>query len=186
MAGTTTNLIQGAGILYTGAFGATEPADTSVGTAPASGDWTDVGFTKDGVSLSYSPTFSELEVDQIMDVVERRITRREFRVSTNMAEVTLDNLNLALNGSVSSTGVGYESFEPEAAADATSPTYVALIFDGLAPGTDKMRRFIVRKALNVSDVEVVYQKDEQTVLAVEFHAHYVSSAIKPWKIVDEA
>lgn len=181
--GTVTNLIQGAGVLYVGDFGATEPADSAVNSVPASADWTDVGYTSDGVELSIAQEYSELEVDQLVDIPGRRLVKREFVITTNLAEATLNNLSFALNNSVPTTGSGFESLEPDA-YDGGEPRYRALIFDGYAPDGLR-RRVIVRRALQSADTTFAYQKDEQTVFSVEFHAHYVSSSIAAWKIVDE-
>ena len=184
MAVTTTNLIQGPGTLYTGAFSAVEPADTAVNTVPAASAWTDVGGTQDGVKLKVGQTFSELEVDQIVDIPGRRLTKREFTIETNLAEPTIDNLAIALNDSTVATGSGFKSLEPINTTSATQPTYRALIMDGYSP-TSKRRRVIVRKALSSDDIEFAYMKDKQTVYTVNFSGHYVSSSIAPFKIVDE-
>lgn len=186
MAVTTSNLILGPGTLYTGDFGATEPADTAVATAPDVA-WTDAGGTQDGVELAVNQEYTELEVDQIVDVPERRLTKREATLKTNLAEATLENLAVALNGgTIASGGTGataYKSLTPTASTSAHQVTYKALLFDGFAPA-GKPRRVIVRKALSTDNVEFAYKKDEQTVFTVMFSAHYVSASIAPFKIVD--
>lgn len=186
MAVTATNLIQGPGTLYVGDFGETEPADTAVASAPG-GDWTDVGGTQDGVRLTVNQEYTELEVDQVVDVPGRRLTKRDMQVATNLAEPTLDNLVYALNGgAVTSGGTGgtaYEAYDPAMDTAATQPTYRALLFDGYAPN-GKVRRVIVRKVLSTESVETAYKKDEQTLFPVTFSAHWVSSSIKPFHIVD--
>ena len=45
MSVTATNLCLGPGTLYTGAFGAAEPADADVNTTPEVSAWTDLGGT---------------------------------------------------------------------------------------------------------------------------------------------
>lgn len=179
---TTTNLIQGPGVLYTGLTTAVEPADTAVATAPGAG-WTDVGGTLDGVTMTVNNEFSELAVDQIIDVPGRRQTKRELTLQTNMAEPTLENLSIAMNSGAVSTGVGFKSLEPAFDTSATQPNYKSLILDGYAPASLR-RRVIVRKSLSTDNVEFAYKKDEQTVLAVTFSAHYVSASVAPFKIVD--
>ncbi len=64
MAITATALVQGPGYLFRGAFGATEPADSAVGTTPPASSWTDVGATTDGVTLEVEQEFNQLRVDQ--------------------------------------------------------------------------------------------------------------------------
>jgi hypothetical protein len=188
--GTVSNLIQGVGELYSGAFGATEPAATAIATTPASATWTDVGFTTGGVRLTYTPTYSELSVDQVVDDVGRRLTRREFTISTSMAEATLANLSLVTNDvGATSTGTGYEELTPSIdPGPEDEPTHKALIFDGFAEGfsggTHFRRRVVGRRMLQTGAWELGYMEDNQTVLAVEWRAHFVSSSIAPWQIID--
>lgn len=183
MAVTATNLAQGPGTLYTAAFGATEPADTAVNTTPPASTWTDLGGTVDGIKFSVDQTYSELDVDQLVDRVGSRLTKRDFMIETSLAEVTRENLSLALNGGTSASGSGYKSFEPSYATSATQPTYVALLMDAYAENSYR-RRVIVRKSLSVDATEAAYTKDKQTVFPVKFAAHYVSSVIPPVHIVD--
>lgn len=187
------NLIQGVGYLYIATFGATEPADNALGDAPPSGDWTNLGFTMDGVTLNVTQEYSQLTVDQLADEVDSRIISRQFRISTNLAEATLESLNYALNSNgvltpdntaASASGSGTDKFEPSEGLTSTAPTYKALIFDGVAP-SGLVRRVIVRRALQVGEIEVEYKKDGQTVFPVEFAAHYVSPSVRPYKIVDQ-
>jgi hypothetical protein len=184
MSVTVTNLAQGPGTLYTGAFGAAEPADSAVNTTPAASAWTDRGGTDGGVKLVMTQTFSELKVDQIVDSPGRRLVKRDFNIQTNLAEVTLENLALAMNGGTAASGSGFKTLTPETASSATQPNYIGAILDGWAPN-QKRRRVIARKVLNISNVESAYQKDAQTFVPVDFAAHYVSNVIAPFYIQDE-
>jgi hypothetical protein len=185
MSVTTTNLVLGPGKLYTGAFGATEPADSAVNTTPQASAWTDVGGTMGGLTVEVAQTYTELDVDQIVDSVGRRLTKREISVTTSMAEPTLVNLNLILNGGTTASGGNWSSFEPLTTTSATQPTYVALIVDGWAPGGAFNRRAIVRKCLSTAKTDFLYAKDKQDVFACTFSAHYVSAAIAPVHWVDQ-
>lgn len=180
----TDNLIMGAGELYTAPVGTTEPDDSAVGTPPGV-DWNNAGYTKDGVSITYTPTYTPLEVDQEIDVPAFRLTSRDVKIVTNLAEVTLDKISFALNNdSAPATGAGYEAIEFEDRAAALVPTGTALIFDGIAPG-DKVRRVIARKAVSLSGITIAYKKAEQTVLSVEFTLLAPGGGVKLGKIVDE-
>ncbi|HEY0774148.1 MAG TPA: hypothetical protein VGD51_08710 [Nocardioidaceae bacterium] len=187
MSVTVTNLIQGAATLYNGAYGtATEPADSAVNTAPpASGGWTDCGGTNDGVTLSIGQEFAELEIDQVIDVPARRQTKRDVQIQTNLAEGTLANLKLALNGGTSASGTGYESYTPTDGLTNTEPDYSAVILDGLAPESMR-RRVIGRKVLNTENVESAYKKDGQWLIPVAFATHWISASTAPYHVVDAA
>lgn len=184
MSVTTTNLIQGPATLYKGAYGATEPADTAVNTTPPASSWTDLGGTQDGAKLAVDQTYSELEVDQITLRVGSRLTKQDFTIETSLAEATLENLSLSLNGGTAASGAGYKSFEPNVASSATQPNYFAIILDGYAPN-QYTRRVIGRRMLNTDSTELAYTKDKQTLIPVKFAGHYVSSVIAPFHIVDQ-
>ena len=64
------------------------------------------------------------------------------------------------------------------------PNYRMLLFDGLAP-SGFVRRVLVRRVLQIGNIGIPYQKDGQTMFPVEFHGHYVSSSVAPFKVVDQ-
>lgn len=184
MAIDVTNLIAGPGKLLTGTFGATEPADSAVNAAYSGSAFTDVGATQDGVTLNVEAEYLELEVDQIIDTPGRRQTKRDLKVATNLAEPTLDNLKLTLNGGTVTASGSYSTYDPDDTTAATQPNYKAVLFEGYAPRG--FRRWVfVRKVLSVESVEAPYKKDGQVLFPVTFAAHYVSSSIKPFRLVDQ-
>ena len=173
---TSTNLIQGPATLYTGIFGATEPA--TVATAPATG-WTDVGGTKDGVELGINDEYAVLDVDQIIYEVARRRTKRIVTVKTSLAEATLTNLALAIANAAPVANV----LTADDGLAAFAPAYGAVLLDGIAAGGFR-RRVIVRKTLPTDSVGVAYKKDGQTLIPVTWTAHWVSASIAPFIITD--
>ena len=185
MSVTATNLTQGPATLYSGLFGAVEPTDALVNAVPPASSWTDVGGTDGGVKLTVAQTYTELDVDQVVDRLGSRLTKRDFTIETTMAEPTLANLSLALNGGTSASAAGYASFDPSFASSATQPTYKAMLFDGWAPGGAFNRRVILRKTLSTDTTELDYTKDKKTMYAVKFSGHYVSASISPLHVVDQ-
>lgn len=195
MTANVVNLVQGPATIFIGAFGATEPLNGNVNSTPQASAWTDLGGTTDGVTLSINQEYKELEVDQVVDVPGRRLTKRDMSVKTNMAEPTLQNLLYALNdvngGSLGASGAGFSGYyEPAFTDSATQPTYRALLVWGWAPGssgaTSKRRMVILRKVLSTDNVEFAYKKDDQTVFSATWSVHYVDGATAPFKIVDQA
>lgn len=188
MAAVVTNLIQGPGTLHHAPFGTAEPLDTDIREAPGVG-WTDVGGTLGGVEVEIAQEFSELEVDQVVDRAGSRLTKRDTSFSTQLAEPTLENLKLGMNGGTITEGGtpgtdGWRKLTPDTASSVTQPDYNALLFDGWAP-EQLRRRIVVRKVLNLESVSFAYKKDEQTVLSVQFNAHYVDDSTAPYIYVDE-
>lgn len=200
MTANVVNLVQGPATVFIGTFDGTtarEPANSAVNTTPNTSAWTDLGGTNDGVSLSINQEYKELEVDQVVDIPGRRLVKRDMSAKTSLAEPTLANLLYALNdvngGSLGASGAGFSGYyEPAFTDSATQPTYRALLLWGWgaginAAGTTSKRRMVhLRKVLSSDNVEFAYKKDDQTVFTVTWSVHYVSSAIAPFKLVDEA
>ena len=183
MSVTTGNLALGPGQLYVGDFGATEPEDSAVNDTPASSGWTDVGATLGGIALAVNKTYTELECDQLTMTPESRLTGETVTLKTRLAEATLTNLKLALNSDgTSDSGSGFETYEPADQDSSNEPTYKAIIFDGYGAGGYR-RRVIVRKVLNTEEIPIESSKDGQQAFNVTLKAHYVSSAIMPYKII---
>lgn len=189
MAVSITNLTMGPGEVFWGAFGAAEPTNTEVSNripnTAVSAAWTDLGGTNGGVTVELSLDYTELEADQVVDVIARRLTKREMKINTSLAETTLENFRIANNGGTITTGSGFKTYDPTLDTSATAPTYIALIFDGVNGDTSKRRRVIARRVLSVAGIGQEYSKDSQTLFPVEFACHYVSSTVAPFKYVDQ-
>lgn len=185
-------VLMGAGTLYTGDYsltGANEPLLAAVNTTPQASAWADAGYTNDGITVSWNQEFAEMEVDQVADLIGRKMVKRDVQVKANLAEATLENLVMALNSGTVTTGSGYKYFDPEYDGDELQPGYKALIFDGYAPasaaGVTKRRRLICRKVLSIENVETAYKKGDMTLIPVTFGCHYVSTTLSPYRIIDE-
>lgn len=185
---TVTNLTLGPGELFRGVFGATEPTDADIdneiSNTSVSGSWSDMGGTQGGITLELNQEYTELEVDQVVDIPGRRLTKREFKINTNLAEPTLENYKLASNGGEITTGANFRTYEPSMDNSGDTPEYSALIFDGFGPNSLK-RRVIARRVLNVATVGQEYMKDSQLLFPVEFSCHYVSAATRPFRYIDQ-
>jgi hypothetical protein len=180
MAVTTINLIQGPATGRIAPFGATEPvAGATAATVAPAAAWVDFGGTTDGVTVNIEQEWSEMEVDQLVDTPESRLTKRGFTIETNMAEATLANLKIGLNGGTLTAG----EFEPADVNSSNRPDYFAIMLDGAGEGGFG-RRFIGRKMLSVEGVEFAYEKEDQTVFAVTFRGHYVSPSIRPFRVIN--
>lgn len=192
MAITPFNLVQGPATLYTGAFGATEPADSAVTSNPNSSVWTDVGGIADGtaVLLEIDLTYSEQGVDQLPMPVGARLTKHAVQITAALAEATLTNMTLSLNQlTTTSVQSGYTTLEPIIAQSSSQPTYTALMIDGWAPtlntGASARRRVILRKALSASKLALEYEKSKMAIYNTTWVGYYVSGSIQPWHVVDQ-
>jgi hypothetical protein len=183
----------GPATLYWGAFGSTEPLDSAVTSPPNSAVWTDVGSIADGTSvlLEVGLSYTDIGVDQLVDMVGSRLTKRSIQVTASLTETTLANWNLAMNQLTTSTAYsGYSTLDPVTATSASQPTYTALIIDGWAPttGTSETscrRRIIVRKCISASKLDQEFEKSKPATFSTTWTAYYVSSGIAPFHICDQ-
>ena len=86
--GVVTNLLAGIGTVYTAPVGEALPADDDVDSgiiAPA-GNWVATGFTQDGCTAEYSPTFEDVIVDQHKAAVDTILTAEAGSVAFTLAE----------------------------------------------------------------------------------------------------
>lgn len=186
-------VLQGAGRMYTGTFSATaanEPSLAAINSAPQASAWTYTGFTSDGITFTVDQSFSEMRVDQVADRVGTKLTERQVSLQANLAEATLSNLTLGMNGGTITTAAAYSYYEPVYDGTELQPTYIAVMFDGYAPssaaGVSKRRRIIIRKAISTENIEAAYKKDSLTLVPVTFTSHYVSDTVAGFRIIDEA
>lgn len=177
------NLVWGPGDLYVADFGAVEPLDTALNSLPDDAVWTYLGGTNGGATFTADLKYDRLDVDQIVERAGSRLTQADYTWATNLAELTLDNLALALNGPVPVSGDDSVSFEPATGSSATQPVYKAFLLDGWGPNSAR-RRTIVRKVLSVEKVDSAFKKDGQSFFPITFAGHYVSGSVKPFRIID--
>ena len=187
MATTVSNLVQGPANLYVADFGTSEASLTTLSslTAPVTAaGWRAVGGTTDGVTLTVEQEYSELEVDQVIDIPGSRLVKRSLTIETNLAELTLANFKTALNGGTIASDVdGVTTYTPIINPTTAEPDYIALVIDGVGP-EGKARRIIVRKALSTDSVEFAYNKEDQSVYSVTFTAHFVDGTTAPFIIIE--
>ena len=163
--GTPTNVSLGAGILYIGAVGVTEPTDL-VSAWPAG--WTQLGYTKDGSVFSYNLSTSDVEVAEELDPLLVVPTKRKISVKLALAELTASNLKRALNGGTITAGTGIVTFDPPAIG---TEQRTALGFQS----EDGKERWIYRKCLQTASMTVERKKaPNYSTIDAEFTLEVVS------------
>jgi len=187
------NICQGPAEVYWGVYGSTEPSPTAITSPPNSAIWTDVGGIADGTSvlLEVDLTYTEQGVEQLVDAVGARLTKRVTQLTMALGEATLQNIQLAQNQLATiSVNSGYSQLSPITASSATQPTYTALIIDGWAPTTgltesSARRRIILRKCLSSSKLDFEYEKTKPNVFNTTWAGYWVSSSVPPYDIFDQ-
>lgn len=183
----------GPATVYTGTFGATEPAYSAITSPPSSSVWTDVGATADGSSvlLEIEHTFTDISAEQLIDPIGARLSKRVIQVTVSLEEATLANMNLAMNQLATiSPGSGYSVLDPLTSITSVQPNYTAILIDGWAPttGTTEVeckRRMIIRKCLSSSKVDLEYEKTKAVLYNTTWTGYWVSSSIAPFEIIDQ-
>jgi hypothetical protein len=87
--------------VYKAPSGETFPAVDTIGYGTAwGGNWTNVGYTLTPVTLAYTQELFELEVEQITFPVKTLRVKETAQIETTLAELTGANLNLVLDGTL--------------------------------------------------------------------------------------
>jgi hypothetical protein len=176
------NVIVGYGYLYTAPKGTALP---SLATQPTPSTWatagfTEAGYTDDGVTITYTPTFKSIEVDESMSPVDIRLVGEKLEVSVKLAEATLLNLVASIAGatltetSTTSTLTLGNPANPDQGE-------IVLAFQGPAPqsipGTNTLGRvFVMFRAKASAAVSYHAQRKDKVVYNVKWEAMALSSA----------
>jgi hypothetical protein len=158
-------------------------------------DYTNVGYTSNGIELTFQPDFGEVQVDQVLDVA--RLFKQGMQVSlkTSFAEATLENLLVSvaakdedLTDLATATGIGAgsQSFDINSGELGDVPLERGIVAVG--PGTgdpqvDKERIYIGYRALSIESVTASAKRDAASMFDVTFRMLPLDSGMYG-KIVD--
>jgi hypothetical protein len=162
------------GVSYNTTLNAATPNKAGGVTAAA---YRNVGFTNNGLQISYQPTYDSVTVDQLLDTAKLFKSAMQVQISTEMAEGTLENV-LAVFGQKSSTltetGADLAAVDTlglEAGALGSAPTERQLIAIGQAPtasATETERVYYARRVLSVEQSQFSLARTAATTFPVTF------------------
>lgn len=185
--GTSTNIIVGAAALFVAdanlntttnaipSFVSTESYKSTLSSDP---DFTNIGYTMNGIELQFQPDFGEVQVDQILDVAKLYKQGMQVNLATAFAEATLENLLLATAGQDSDlTGTKTTSngrtLQLSAGDIGECPVERGIVAVG--PGTGDCedsgnieRVYVAYRALSIENVTVSAKRDEASMFEVSF------------------
>jgi len=183
--GTSTNIIVGAASLFVAdttldaaSLTAFESAKSFKDTLTNDADYTNVGYTMNGLELQFQPDFGEVQVDQILDVAKLYKQGMQVSLATSFAEATLENLLLALaykdsklTGTKSTSGG--RVLDLSAGDIGECPVERGLVAVGPGTGdcvnsTTVERVYTAYRALSIENVTVSAKRDEASMFAVNF------------------
>ena len=199
--GTSTNIIVGAAAFYVADTTLTPATLASfVGNASfkdtlsTNADYTNVGYTSNGLEMQFQPDFGEVSVDQVLDVAKLYKQGMQVNMATAFAEATLENLLIALafnadelTGTKSTSGG--QVLDLSAGDIGECPVERGLV--AIGPGTgdcansDQVERvYTAYRALSIENVTVSAKRDEASMFEVSFRLLPEDSSGSYGKIVD--
>ena len=199
--GTSTNIIVGAAALFVAdstltpntleTFVSSESFKT---TLSDEADYTNVGYTMNGLELQFQPDFGEVQVDQVLDVAKLYKQGMQVNLATAFAEATLENLLLALaysdtNLSGNKATSAGKVLNLSAGDIGECPVERAICAVG--PGTGDCadspyieRVYTAYRALSIENVTVSAKRDEASMFEVSFRLLPEDASGSYGKIVD--
>ena len=201
--GTSTNIIVGAAALFVADYKLTPTGGTAIpsfvssesykSTLSSDPDFTNVGYTMNGIELTFTPDFGEVAVDQVLDVAKLYKQGMQVTLATAFAEATLENLLLATAGKDSdltgtkNTSAG-RTLQLSAGNIGECPVERGIVAVG--PGTgdcdnDSVERvYVGYRALSIESVTVSAKREEASMFEVSFRMLPDDSTATYGKIVD--
>lgn len=189
------NIIVGAAQFWIGTAAAVKPAyaaNTSYNTTLSStANWRNVGYTTDGVEVSYSPEYTGVEVDQLLDDAKLFKTRQNLSINTTFAEATLENLLVVWgqsNSTLTSSGTGDTAVKDIVMVGGElgqAPAERQVIAVGNGPeksgaGYYNERTYHAARAISVEESSHALRRNEATTLPVSFRLLPQDSAQNPY------
>ena len=135
-------------------------------------DYTNVGYTSNGLELAFQPDFGEVAVDQLLDVARLFKQGMTVNLNTAFAEATLENLLVAIADNqdpVSASGA--TSIKMSAGDIGDVPLERGLVAVGPGSGSSlepKERIYVAYRALSIESVTVSAKRDEASMFEVSF------------------
>ena len=143
----------------------------------AGSKYRNVGFTNNGLQITYNPTYDSVTVDQLLDTAKLFKSAMEVMIATEMAEGTLENVLVVFGQkgeSLVSAGTGLtqtDTLKLEAGALGAAPTERQLIAVGQAPtadATSSERIYYGRRVLSVQQSQFSLARTQATTFPVTF------------------
>jgi hypothetical protein len=142
-----------------------------IGAATVYISGTDVGYTKGGVKIIFNPTYVDVKADQAVGTIKKARADETIRVMVPMLEPTLNRVRIAFdqpasNLSGSTLLLGYNN--------SCLVNQHQLILTGVGPSCTP-RMWVFQRCVSIGNVEYTMQRDQETVLNVEFECLKLSS-----------
>ena len=130
-----------------------------------------VGYTNNGLQITYNPTYDSVTVDQLLDTAKLFKSAMEVMIATEMAEGTLENVLVVFGQGQSTLTNSGATLGLEAGALGIAPTERQLIAIGQAPTTtsaNSERIYYARRVLSVQQSQFSLARNTPTSFPVTF------------------
>ena len=165
-----------AGVAFADGVSYTDTLNTAA--VAANPKFRNVGFTNNGLQITYNPSYGSVTVDQLLDTAKLFKESMEVMIATEMTEGTLENI-LAVFGQGSGTldrGSDVDTLGLAAGALGIAPTERQLIAVGAAPTVDESgtnitrseRVYYGRRVLSVQQSQFSLSRNAATTFPVTF------------------
>jgi hypothetical protein len=165
-----------AGESYTATLNAVD-ATTGSAVAPATlansgAAYRNVGFTNNGLQITYNPSYGSVTVDQLLDTAKLFKETMEVMIATEMAEGTLENVLAVFGQSQSTLTANGKQLGLAAGALGEAPVERQLVAIGQAPTTASSskteRVYYARRVLSVQQSQFSLARNAASTFPVTF------------------
>ena len=165
-------------------------------TLSSTSGFRNIGYTTNGLELTFQPNFGEVQVDQVLDVAKLYKQGMQVQMKTSFAEATLENLMVALAYNSSNlTGTKLSSAGQTLVLGAGDigecPVERGIVAVG--PGTgdcddsDHIERiYAAYRALSIDNVTVSAKRDAATMFDVTFRLLPDDETASYGKVIDRS
>lgn len=155
------------------AFSSSASYRTTLDAAQAVTDnaYRNVGYTNNGLQITYNPTYDSVTVDQLLDTAKLFKSAMEVMIATEMAEGTLENVLVVFGQGQSTLTNGGNTLGLEAGALGIAPTERQLVAIGQAPTVSSAtteRIYYARRVLSVQQSQFSLARNTPTSFPVTF------------------
>ena len=157
-------------------------------------NFTNVGYTMNGLELTFAPDFGEVQVDQLLDVAKLYKQGMTVNMNTAFAEATLENLLIALaygDDKISGSKSTSSGLVLDLSAGDLGECPVERGIIAVGPGTgdcadsDQIERvYAAYRALSIESVTVSAKRDEASMFEVSFRLLPEDASASYGKVID--
>jgi len=143
--------------------------DTNAAGGVDGAAYRNVGYTNNGLQITYNPSYGSVTVDQLLDTAKLFKESMEVMIATEMAEGTLENILVVFGQGKSTLSGGVLGLE--AGALGSAPTERQLIAVGQAPTTSSAtseRVYYARRVLSVQQSQFSLARNAASTFPVTF------------------